>query len=192
MNIYTRTGDKGDTGFIGGRVSKASQMMQLLGDMDELNACMGMVVSAIPESDKLNNVREICVRVQNFIFQLGAVVADKQVSLPYSKVFGQQVTAEITYVESTIDELQAQLPELKNFILPGGSQVASQLHLARAVCRRAERSTVVYAGKLTNEYQLNVAECQKYLNRLADLLFVLARYANFREGLVDTIWKAPN
>lgn len=164
--IYTKTGDKGETGLHGGgRVSKSDPLMAALGDVDELNAHIGVArfhFAAWADVDGL------LARIQNDLFALGASLAGA-VGKPPSEI----------PLEQAIDRLQSELEPLRNFILPGGMQGAAALHVARAVCRRAERSLVALGGQDAGV---------RYLNRLSDLLFVLGRTANRRSGVSDVKW----
>ncbi|HSU67538.1 MAG TPA: cob(I)yrinic acid a,c-diamide adenosyltransferase [Tepidisphaeraceae bacterium] len=178
MKIYTRTGDDGTTGLIGGvRVPKSDPRIDCYGTVDELNAAIGL---AAVESDEpfLSELRQ----VQAELFVIGSHLATPEQSrhkaaLP---VLGD---AMVSRLESQIDAAEAQLPPLRNFILPGGSELASRLHLARTVCRRAERLLVSY-GAGHGIPPLTIT----YLNRLSDWLFVQARAANQRENVQDIPW----
>lgn len=148
--IYTKKGDFGETGLLGGkRVPKSDPLVEALGTIDELNAILGTL-----------GLREL-ERIQREIMQINAYIAGFKTKIPSEK-----------YLEKSIDKMQKELPELKNFILPKGP-----FHLARAVCRRAERQAVSAGFKI------------KYLNRLSDYLFVLARYVNFKNHMPEIIWK---
>jgi len=181
MKIYTRTGDAGDTGLFGGaRVGKDDPRVEAYGTVDELNACLGVVraLGASAETD------EALLQIQSDLFTLGAELAcvpGKEDKLRMN-VLGQ---ADIERLEGWIDRSQEPLEPLKNFVLPGGSTSAAELHRARTVCRRAERRTLT-AGR-TSPIR---PEIVIYLNRLSDLLFVLARYENHLAGLSDIPWRA--
>ncbi len=181
MRIYTKTGDKGDTSFFGGeRVSKDDVRIEAYGAIDELNTILGIVRAAsIPEGiDRILGV------LQNHLFVVGADLATPLDKNKNSKI--PRIGAEHTkLVEQFIDMSDAQLPELKNFILPVGTEVSARLHFARAVCRRAERLVV----GATRRAILN-PEVIVYLNRLSDLLFVLARRANHEAGVMDIPWSS--
>jgi cob(I)alamin adenosyltransferase len=179
MNIYTRTGDSGETGLLGPqRVPKDDPRVQLLGEVDELNAFLGCAVSSASDSE----IAEVVAAVQSTLFALGAEIAaigsDRANSVP--KITQKQVQE----LEQAIDRYNSQLPPLRRFILPGGTACAAVLHIARAVCRRAERTAVA----LSRSYEIN-AFVLPYLNRLSDLLFVLARLANAKAGAADREWK---
>lgn len=169
--IYTRTGDKGDTGLVGGRrISKDDLLIRAIGDVDELNAAIG--VARAHGSD--GEVDEILTTVQNDLFGVGAALAG-------GDSFG---TPPVERIERAIDHFQEGLPPLREFILPAGSPQAAHLHYARAVCRRAERSVVAVIPRSSHARGILV-----YLNRLSDLLFVLARTANARSAVQETVWR---
>lgn len=181
MKIYTRTGDAGKTGlFGGGRVDKDSVRVEAYGAVDELNATLGVVRNALdPDSTTPGDWLE---SVQNDLFALGAelaTVAGHEARLTVPRI----AAGDIARLESWIDELELTLPELKNFILPGGCAAGAALHQARTTCRRAERR-VVTAGR---EAPVR-SEIVVYLNRLSDFLFVLARSVNHRAGVPETPW----
>jgi cob(I)alamin adenosyltransferase len=181
MKIYTRTGDEGDTGlFGGGRVSKAHRRVEAYGSVDELNAVLGLAIQAVVDEE----IRARLAGIQNDLFNLGASLAtpgsEDGSARPQVPPLPERRIGEM---EEWIDGASAEIPELKNFILPGGSKGAGYLHLARTVCRRSERNVVA----------LNSAEGShpvvlKYLNRLSDLLFTMARLENFRQGNPDVPW----
>ena len=179
MKIYTKTGDAGETSFFGGaRVSKADPRVDAYGEVDELNACLGVVVAAGVDTD----VAEALAAIQADLFAVGARLAD-----PASRIAGRVTKAavgesHVERLEQTIDRLEAEAPPLRHFILPGGSPAGAHLHLARTVCRRAERH-VVGLGPDAVEPSVVV-----YLNRLSDLLFVMARAVNHRAGAPETKW----
>lgn len=179
MKIYTKTGDRGDTGLFGGaRVSKASARVDSYGEVDELNSVIGLVLSE-PFDDAIS---ALLTNVQSRLFDLGAELAtapDSKVALGIPLIDEQ----EVALLEQAIDRAQAELVPLKTFVLPGGSRAAAYLHLARTVCRRAERRLVSLAA------DENVRpEALRYLNRLSDALFVFARLANHRAGIADVPW----
>jgi cob(I)alamin adenosyltransferase len=179
MKIYTKTGDRGDTGLFGGaRVSKASVRVSAYGDVDELNSLLGVVCVHVQLPARLELLR----RIQGDLFALGAELAknpDKDVDL------GMPLMAEqdIVRLEHAIDALDAGLPALKTFILPGGTSAAAFLHVARTTCRRAERAVVLLAQ--TDAVR---GELVRYLNRLSDLLFTMARAENASAGALDVPW----
>lgn len=179
MKIYTRTGDAGDTGLFGGaRVSKDDARVEAYGTVDELNACLG-VARTLGISTRTS---ESLATIQSELFVLGAELAcapGKEDKLRMS-LLGPQ---EIARLEGWIDESEAPLEPLKAFVLPGGGAGSAELHRARTVCRRAERRTLT-AGRTTAVRP----EVVIYLNRLSDLLFVLARYENHVAGVADVPW----
>lgn len=173
--IYTRTGDAGTTGLGNGeRVSKNSQRVHAMGDVDELNALLGVLLcEALPE-----DVRELLIGVQHDLFDLGGELCIPEMSL---------ITAHhVERLEQALDRLNEPLEPLKDFILPGGTRAAALTHQARTVCRRAERMVVALAesaGEPVNDAP------RHYLNRLSDLLFVLGRVLNRSEGQPDVLWQ---
>lgn len=180
MKIYTKTGDAGETGLVGGsRVSKNSVRIQAIGDVDELNACLGLARST-PPPEQLDKT---LAWVQSALFDIGAELA----SLPGGRLTFAPLPADATQrLEEDIDVQTNDLPPLKNFILPGGSKLAAHLHLARCVCRRAERSVLA----LHQERALR-PDVLAFLNRLSDWLFTAARTANRLERIDDVPWQAP-
>lgn len=182
MNIYTRTGDNGDTGLFGGaRVRKDVARVEAYGTVDELNALLGLArAEGLPEA-----MDAILARVQNELFCVGAELAT-----PEPQRHGMQFVRpeHLAAMERQIDQFEPSLPPLRQFVLPGGTRAAALLHVARTVCRRAERCVVTLADQ-----EQNVSLCVvAYLNRLGDLLFVLARAANALSGEGDTLWKKPS
>lgn len=179
MKIYTKTGDAGTTGLFGGaRVSKASLRVDAYGTVDELNAHLGVAIAQLRHP----RVPAELTRIQAELFCVGAELAsnpDKslQTGLPLVD------EAAVLRLEGCIDDLEGELAPLTTFILPGGTAGAGQLHVARAVCRRAERLTVALAGAETVR-----GETLRYLNRLSDLLFVMARAENHASGVADVAW----
>jgi len=182
LKIYTKTGDKGETGlFRGPRVPKNHPRVDSYGNVDELNALLGVVQQEISDAE----IRKIIASLQHELFELGADLAtppqdhdDANLRIPQSMV---------TRLEQIIDRYEAGLPPLTEFILPGGSKAGALLHYARTVCRRAERSVVV----LKETESVNPVILQ-YLNRLSDLLFVLARAENHSSGQPEVKWKKLN
>ena len=177
MKIYTKTGDAGETGLFGGaRVSKASDRVDTYGEVDELNAVLGRVrLHAFgDENDAL------LATIQSQLFDVGA-----ELSSPGKKSVGIELVseAEIEPMERAIDRAETELAPLRTFVLPGGAPLAADLHVARTVCRRAERRLVALAA-----VEPVRPELIRYLNRLSDLLFVLARLANHRAGIPDVPW----
>ena len=182
MKIYTRTGDAGMTGlFGGGRVGKEAPEVEAYGSVDELNACLGVARAALGPGE-LAGVLE---RIQSDLLTLGAELGcarGKEERLQL-ELLG---ATDVERLERTIDMTEAGLEPLRSFILPGGSAGAASLHLARTVCRRAERRV------LSARHHVPVRDVLvHYLNRLSDLLFVLARRANVAAGVADTVWQKP-
>ncbi|MCW9708872.1 cob(I)yrinic acid a,c-diamide adenosyltransferase [Fodinibius salsisoli] len=178
MKIYTKKGDQGNTSLFGGtRVPKSSARIEAYGTVDELNSIVGLGASYTLSDQGTKWVK----KVQEDLFVLGADLATP----PSSKTRIDRINEEaITYLEEAIDTMEEELPTLKNFILPGGSQAGATFHLARTVCRRAERATV--ACRKTEEISdLTI----KYLNRLSDFFFVLARFENKKAGTREEAWK---
>ena len=180
MKIYTKKGDKGETSLYGGhRVSKSSARIEAYGTVDELNSIVGLALSY----DLSDEGREVLKNVQEHLFILGADLATPPSSKTRIERIGEQ---QVAYLEERIDRFEEKLPELKNFILPGGSQPGATLHVARTVCRRAERAVV----RSREEVEEAVSALTiKYLNRLSDLLFVSARFENSAAGVPETPWK---
>ncbi len=180
MKIYTKTGDKGTTSLLGGtKVSKADIRLEAYGTVDELNSFVGLLISSL--SDDISE-KEYLIEIQKQLFELGSELAIDPENPPGYE-FDTIKQADIENIESRIDTLMKTLPELKNFVLPGGSVSASYSHLCRTVCRRAERRTVALNTDSTLRSELVV-----YLNRLSDYFFVLARYIIRRQGGEETIW----
>jgi cob(I)alamin adenosyltransferase len=180
MKIYTRSGDQGDTSLLGGaRVAKDVLRIETYGTVDELNCVLGLV-RAQGVSERIDQVLD---RVQNELLSVGAELASPDPVARGTRIIGPQ---HVAHLEADIDEYQAVLPPLKQFILPGGALAAATLHVARAVCRRAERHLVALARQDGRAVSLSLIA---YLNRLSDLLFVLARAANQEAGREDTLWR---
>jgi cob(I)alamin adenosyltransferase len=173
--IYTRGGDTGQTSLgDGSRVSKLDPRLRAFGAVDELNSCVGLALAAEPAAE----IRDVLVRVQNELFDVGASFA-----VPWDREGRLRVEqGQIDRLEADCDRFNADLPELKSFVLPGGSELAARLHVARAVCRRVEREALAAAGDAELDPLALV-----YLNRLSDLLFILARAAN--AGGEEPLWK---
>lgn len=183
LKIYTRTGDEGDTGlFGGGRVSKDHPRVEAYGDIDELNAFIGQARSI----DMMPRVDEVLAPIQRDLFAIGALLATPDLVKMREQLDKAQISEErIAQMERSIDDGEAELEALKSFIMPGGTPKAAALHVARTVCRRAERVLVQLSqteGEIVGQPAL------KYLNRLSDLLFVAARWANDK-GRADVLWK---
>jgi cob(I)alamin adenosyltransferase len=181
MKIYTKTGDKGETGlFGGGRVSKDHPRVEAYGDIDELNAVLGMARSV----EFMPRIDELLVPVQRDLFSIGALLATPNLDRVRQQLEKARIDEDrIAQLERAIDDGEAELEPLKAFILPGGTPKSAALHVARTVCRRAERRVIA----LRNEVDVPAIVIQ-YLNRLSDLLFVLARVANRRAGAGEVTW----
>ena len=180
--IYTRTGDKGMTHLAGGhRVSKVSDRITAIGDVDELNAQIGFVIAACHD-EELKKIVQQLKQIQNELFNLGSQLAvlheDRRQNTPVIKL------ENIARLEEEIDEMNEALPSLMSFILPGGGEVGTRLHLARAVCRRAERTLL----KLAQQAPLDNVELP-YLNRLSDWLFVAARFVSKLTHHSEQLWQ---
>ena len=181
MKIYTKTGDAGQTGlFGGGRVSKDDPRVEAYGDVDELNAVLGLVraVEMMPRID------EVLVPIQRDLFSIGALLSTPDLEKMHDHLAKAQVDDErIAGLEHAIDACEKELEPLRAFIVPGGTPKAAALHVARTVCRRAERR-VIHLQRDVEIPQIVVV----YLNRLSDLLFTLARVANVRAGAGEVTW----
>lgn len=180
MKIYTRTGDEGETGVFGGpRVPKDDLRIEAYGTVDELNAALGVVRAALPPPA----IDEVIERLQHELFVVGAQLATPKPVEKGVPMIGQQ---HVTALEQLIDRCEERLPLLKEFILPGGTPLAAQIHFARAICRRAERRVVTFAR---TSPESATPELLAYLNRVGDLLFTLARAANQHAGRAEMPWK---
>jgi cob(I)alamin adenosyltransferase len=183
MKIYTRTGDKGETGLFGGeRVLKDSTYVEAYGTVDELNSVLGIAVSFITDSQ----IRSILEKIQSELFNVGADLATplNQPKVEARKPIPRILPEQAKRLEEIIDQSETELKPLTRFILPGGISGAAFLHFARTVCRRAERCVVT----LAQVHEIN-KEVIVYLNRLSDLLFVLARLTNQRANQAETTWE---
>lgn len=181
MKIYTKTGDAGDTGlFGGGRTPKSDPRVEAYGDVDELNAAIGLARA----SEMMPRIDEVLLPIQRDLFSIGALIAtpDRE-KMKQHLAKAKLDDARIAELERAIDDGDAELEPLKAFILPGGTHKAASLHLARTVCRRAERRVVALRGSVEVPDIVIV-----YLNRLSDLLFTLARLANRRAGAGEVTW----
>ena len=180
-NIYTRTGDSGLTSLVGGsRIAKDSVRLDAYGTIDELSSFIGMIVADKACNDE---VKGQLIDIQNMMLNLGGYLATpvEPGTRPEAKVIGTQ---HLTDLEGWIDALDEQIPPIRAFILPGGSEIAAKTHAARTVCRRAERRLIT----LSNEEYVDPIVIA-YINRLSDYLFILARYFNFIGGVDEIIWK---
>jgi cob(I)alamin adenosyltransferase len=188
MKIYTKSGDSGETGLIGGkRISKYHKRIIAYGAVDELNSSVGIILSIMrcPGQEKdLGDLMKILIKIQNDLFVMGADLADPT---PYAdnRFNNPRINQDmVSSIEKIIDMLEEELSPISFFILPGGSLESSQLHLSRSIARRAEVSVVALA-KCEEINPLTII----YLNRLSDLFFVMARATNKRLGIADTAWK---
>lgn len=186
MKIYTKTGDKGQTALVSGkRVSKSDIRIDLYGEVDELNSRIGVLVSLLQDQKKFKKEIVFIQNIQNVLFDLGANLACEADLRKRYKMFG--IPAAITRkLEKLIDEMTPILPELKNFILPGGTLTASQAHLCRTCARSVERKLVLFFEETQEVLPENSLE---FLNRLSDYFFVFARYVNLFESEKEILWK---
>jgi cob(I)alamin adenosyltransferase len=183
MKIYTKTGDKGETGLFGGeRVSKESLRISAYGTIDELNSFIGLAITESKDEGVKKNLRKI----QNQLFVVGSDLATPENEKSNKLNIKRTPPSFYTDIENMIDEYDAQLEELRNFILPGGSKTAALLHVCRTVCRRAEREVVALKNSVTIGENIII-----FLNRLSDLFFVLSRFENKVSNHPDIIWN-PN
>jgi cob(I)alamin adenosyltransferase len=184
MKIYTRGGDTGETSLFGGeRVSKSSPRVSAYGEVDELNAVLGAARAELGRAGvDYADLRRMLETIQSSLFDLGSELATPGARAQKKKSV-HVVESDVTELEGWIDALETELEPLRNFILPGGSPGAAQLHLGRTVCRRAERAVISLAGRETVSALLI-----QYLNRLSDLLFVMARAVNRRAGVDEPQW----
>jgi len=177
MKIYTKTGDDGNTGLQGDfRISKSHSRIIAYGTVDEANAAIGVVLTNTLDDD----ISQLLNQIQNNLFLLGSDLSNQNLN-----DLKNRVTLEmIEKLEESIDTFESELPPITNFILPGGNVAASQIHQVRTIVRRAETLVV----KLSDKDEIN-SNCIKYLNRLSDLMFVMGRLINKRNGIEDIIWK---
>ncbi len=182
MKIYTKTGDKGDTGLIdGSRISKSDLRIIAYGEVDEANSHIGLIISNIEKNSIFDDVKKILLNVQQDLFVLGAELANPNALKDDNMLVKREM---ISTIEKYIDNFESELAPISNFILPGGSIESSLLHICRTVVRRAETSAVA----LAKEQKIN-QEILTYLNRISDLFFVLARVTNKRQKRNDIPWK---
>lgn len=181
MKIYTKTGDKGETGLFGGeRVSKNSLRIEAYGTIDELNAFIGLAIIEVSD----NSVKDLLQKIQNWLFSIGADLATPD-NEKTKKLNVFRTTEEYyLYIEKEIDNYESKLDELRNFILPGGTKGAALLHICRTITRRAERMVVALNSTVKIGNNIII-----FLNRLSDLFFVLARFDNAVTGTPDIEWK---
>jgi cob(I)alamin adenosyltransferase len=182
LKIYTKTGDKGDTGLIdGSRISKSDLRIIAYGEVDEANSHIGLIISNIEKNSIFDDVRKILLNVQQDLFVLGAELANPNTLKDDNMLVKRDM---ISTIEKYIDNFESELAPISNFILPGGSIESSLIHICRTVVRRAETSAVA----LAKEEKIN-QEILTYLNRISDLFFVLARVTNKRQKRDDIPWK---
>ncbi len=180
MKIYTKRGDQGETDLLGGgRVSKDCARVEAYGAVDELNACLGQCAADLTHDD----LREMIQDIQSSLFDLGGYLASPDTERREKVSIPQPEDPDVERLEARIDLLEGELEPLKRFILPGGTRAAAALHLARTVCRRAERREITL-----HRLEPLSAAALRYLNRLSDLLFVMARVENRRAGIADIEW----
>jgi len=185
MKIYTKTGDKGETSLIGKRISKDAEILDVLGTIDELNSSMGIILSMINDSKVLtkkfpSEIKKIEALHRN-LFTISGILAGAKLEINYTKLIEQ--------MEKDIDAWTEQLPELTNFILPGGSVVSAEVHFSRTICRSLERIFVGYTN-VSEARPEHFIDIRMYFNRLSDWLFTLARYTNFKLKIKDIIWES--
>lgn len=179
MTLYTRTGDQGETAlFDGTRVSKADPRVDAYGHVDELNSLLGSAIAAGLDAELTERVSQL----QRDLFALGAMLADPAERIASRVTKARLGEADVTRLEEWIDAAERELPPLRRFLLPGGCPAGALLHQSRTVCRRAERHIVALGGDAAGHVVL------AYVNRLSDLLFVLARLANQRAGVPEREW----
>jgi len=178
--IYTKTGDKGETSLLGGkRISKSCLEMDAIGEIDELNAFLGILIEEI--EDDFKNEKKKLLDIQRALFTVGANIASVQTTLV--KVPKLRKT-EVEKLEKWIDQMEKELPRLTQFILPTGAEGATYSFYVRAICRRAERQVI----ELSKQYSIDFT-IKQYLNRLSDALFVLGRWFNMKKGIEEITWK---
>ena len=178
MKIYTKTGDAGDTGlFDGTRVSKADARVDAYGEVDELNAALGLARAHGLDAD----LADLMAQLQRDLHAVGAMLADPRQAIAERVSKARISEADAARLEAAIDQYEAELPPLRRFILAGGTPSGAALHLARTICRRAERRIVALGPSINHDLIV-------YMNRLSDLLFVLARLVNHRAGVAETEW----
>lgn len=182
MKIYTKTGDDGTTGLIGGhRVKKTDIRLEAYGTVDELNSWIGLIRSC-PNNYSVN---QDLIYIQRSLFTICAHLATDRENAIGEIAYISPITEEQSaFIESCIDKLNSELPELSNFIIPGGSQFAAYCHVSRTVCRRAERRILSLAENTHIDKNILI-----FVNRLSDYLFTLARYCSFKQDVDEIIWK---
>jgi len=178
--VYTRTGDKGTTSLVGGvRIKKSDTRLEAYGTVDELSAHLGLLAAMMDGDDN----RQTIIRIQNNLFNVCTHLATDQSQTPLYPS-AHLAEGEVAFLEQEVDRLMKLLPERQGFVLPGGTPTAAQAHVARTVCRRAERRIAALA-----EVAVVGEEMQQYVNRLSDYLFVLAKIINFNSGQSEIIWQ---
>jgi cob(I)alamin adenosyltransferase len=183
MKLYTKRGDAGQTDlFTGQRVTKDSLRVEAYGTVDELNSQMGLAVAACDEDDQV--IRPALLDGQSRLFDLGADLAAPPEDASQEAIVPRITDEQVTAMEAELDRVSGELPAMKHFILPGGTELAARLHVARTVCRRAERICVAL-----QQHEGVSPAIIVYLNRLSDLLFAFARLANHRDGRADVPWQ---
>lgn len=173
MAIYTRSGDTGSTSLFGGkRVLKCEELVEVYGSLDELNSWVGHIASLFPSPD----VKQFLHAIQSDLFTIGSTLAGWKGDLT-------GLDDRVKEMEARIDALEEDLPPIRNFLLPGGSELAAHAHITRSICRRVERQTVALSQKQAVDERI-----VKYLNRLSDLFFMLARFINKQENVEEVVW----
>ena len=184
MKIYTRRGDSGETDLLGGRrVAKDAERVEAYGAVDELNSCLGMAAAASSQTD----LAELVQSIQTSLLAVGSFLATPAAGSdgdPGSRETGEIGEREVAELERAIDRLEAELEPLERFLIPGGTPAAAAFHVARSVCRRAERRAVSLDAR-----EPLAGAVLRYLNRLSDLLFVMARVENRRAGVDEVLWE---
>jgi cob(I)alamin adenosyltransferase len=176
MSIYTRTGDSGTTALFGGkRVLKCEELVDVYGSIDELNSWVGLVATETAHE----HIKLLLEEIQTDLFIIGGFLAGGKIDIT-------PLDTRVPKMEVEIDAMEEELPKLSNFIIPGGTKEAAHVHIARSVCRRVERQAVALGQK---EEKINPLII-KYLNRLSDLFFVLARFINMQSGISDSVWNS--
>ena len=184
MKIYTKTGDNGETGLFGGeRISKDSLRINAYGTIDELNSLIGLTVTEVKDP----GVKENLIKIQNQIFVVGTDLATPEDEKTKKLNISRTPKSFYTDIEKMIDEYETNLPELRNFILPGGTKSAALLHVCRTICRRAEREVVALKNSVIIGDNILI-----FLNRLSDLFFVLSRFENKVSNHPDVIWNSKS
>ncbi len=183
MSIYTRTGDTGSTSLFGGkRVLKCEELVEVYGSLDELNSWVGHITSLFPSPD----VKQFLQAIQSDLFTIGSTMAGWK----NGDLVG--LDGRVKEMEVRIDAMEENLPPIRNFILPGGAELAAHTHITRSICRRVERQTVALKVRKVRDVQNvredNLDKIIMYLNRLSDLFFMLARFINKQENVEEVVW----